>query len=810
MAGYQPLYIKGMETGLVQEREEFILPNDAYPILQNAYVWRERIKRKRGYELLGRLQRQLTSVSTSPIFSPGGAGTFPYHIIAGAVGANEPNASVVPGNISTITLVCGPQTLTDSTGTGIFTVSGAGIITAATINYGTSVVSITVSGAGSFTIVVTAQYYPGLPVMGIRIEEVQNSGIDKTIFFDQKYAYVFNSGTNAFQEFIPGTTWNAHNGNISATDFFWSTNYWVSSPTIPGTATPFFSTNNVKLFWVTNNTGQFLATADPIRITDGTTWVDFSPPNFGQIDATNFLLQCTAFLPFRGRMVTFNTWEGTGYNAAINYPNRIRWSRIGNPFIIYSNGPPETGSWRDDIRGQGGFLDIPTSEDIVSVGFVRDNLVIYCEHSTWQLRYTGRSIAPFQIEKVNSELGVEGTFSTVQFDTSLVGIGDKGIVECDSYKSERIDIKIPDFVFGIQATNNGAFRVQGIRDFENKLAYWTVPLPNYYDARITSSSQIFPNVRLVYNYENDSWAIFTDSLTALGTYQTQSNRTWLNTHLPWIKCNFPWIAQPQGFPSILGGNQQGFVEYLDELTVNDVSLYISNITGNTPNPTQITSPNHNLLTGNVIQISGIIGTPFSNLNGGIFGIVVIDQNTFSLFKYNSTTGQFSDPQLDASGQSYVGGGLIAIRENFSIVSKKFNFLDDGQNIQLGYLDILMAATETTNPGAISLYVYLDYDDDTFATTSASNILPNNQMSDADPITTDTFFNSVIPTTSSSLNGVGGRKFWQRVICPTRASFLTLQYTFSNAQLAGVEQQQDVQIDAQILWIRKAGRLTQPI
>ena len=826
MAGYKPLYIKGNETGLVQDREEFILPNDAYPVLQNAYVWRERIKRKRGYQLLGRLQRNLISASagtTSYI-----AGSFVNGIsLFNQLGllTSQPNANVVLGNISTIKVIIGGTTLTDSTGTGVMTVSG-GTITAATINYNNGIILFSASApSGPVPITVTMGYYPSLPVMGIRTEEVQNSEIDSTIFFDQVYAYKFNSVTNTFQEFIPGTTWNAAGIGINGTDFFWSTNYWIGSPLIstasmPPAYTTAFTTTN-KLFWETNGSGHSGALADPPRITDGVTWLDFyhdtnptvnSP--WAQIDAgPTWLTNWLCNLPFRGRMVVFNTWEGINATSSQNFFNRIRWSTIGNPFIPYTNGPPAKGSWRDDIRGQGGFLDIPTSEDIVSVGFVRDNLVIYCERSTWQLRYTGRSIAPFQIEKVNSELGAEGTFSTVQFDTSLVGIGDKGIVECDSYKSNRIDVKIPDFVFRIQATNNGAARIQGIRDFENRLAYFTVPVPSQYDAKITSSFQIYPNVRLVYNYENDSWAIFTDTLTALGTYQVQSSRTWLNTKLPWIKCNFPWIDQPQGQPTIVGGNQQGFVEYLDELTVNDVSLYISNIIGNNLNATVITSPNHNLLTisgngyGTVIQISGVIGD-FANLNGGIFGINVIDANNFTLFIYDPTTGQFSAPQQDPSTNTYTGGGLIALRENFSIVSKKFNFLDDGQNIQMGYLDILLEASEKSAPGAISLYVYLDYDDDNVATTAAANILPNNQFSDVIPATTDTFFNSVIPTIGSSMNGVGGTKFWQRVFCPVRANFLTLQYTFSNAQLAGIEQQQDVQIDSQILWLRRAGRLTQ--
>ena len=784
MAGYSPLKITGNSTGLVQERENFLLPDDAYPVLQNAYIWRERILRKQGYELLGRLQRNIINANLD---ITNGAGNKTVNIKSQQV--LETNATIVLGSV---TVRVAGQTFIESTPpNGILTgdMGGSG-----TINYATTVLTLT--GAAALTSVFADfSYYPGLPVMGIRIRELQNSSNDQTIFFDQKYAYVFNSTTSQFQEFITGTTWNAHNGSVSAVDFFWSTNYWVSS-------TPIFSTSNIKLFWETNNTGQFGANADPPRITDGTTWVNFDSSTWNQIDATTFLFNYSANLPYRGRMVTFNTWEGISKASAQNFPNRIRWSTIGNPFIAFSNVSPAKGSWRDDIRGQGGFLDIPTSEDIVSVGFVRDNLVIYCERSTWQLRYTGRAISPFQIEKVNSELGAESTFSTIQFDTSLLGVGDKGIVECDSYKSERIDIKIPDFVFKFNSLNNGVARVQGIRDFPNRLAYWTIPLASAFAGNLDSSNWIFPNIRLVYNYENDSWALFNDSLTTLGNYQTQSFRTWLNTPEPWLQCFFTWVDQPQEFPSIVGGNQQGFIETLDALTTNDVSLYISSLSQGTT--VTVTAPNHNMQSDFIIGISGIPATtPFSSLNGGVFQIVVTGINTFDIFSFDSTSNQFDINVTAIPSGTYIGGGLINIRENFSIQSKKFNFLDEGQNIQLGYLDILMEATANSTPGAISLNVYLDYDD-----INPSNILTKNEIDGITPATPDTFFNSIIPTTSTSFSPApAGSKFWQRIYCATRANFLTLQYTFSNAQMASQEQQLPVQIDAQILWIRKGGRMT---
>lgn len=763
IAGYQPLYIKNYQTGLVQSRENFILPEDAYPILENAYVWRERIKRKQAYQLLGRLQR---SVEVS------------YPLIGGALNfiaalTLEPNSAIVPGSINLVGSVDG-TTYTDPNGNGVLVATG-GTGTGGTINYSSTLMNINIVGGNAGqTMNGTIQYYPNLPVMGIRIREINGAAKDTTIFFDQVYAYIYNGGSNQFQEFIPGTTWS---GNDS--DFFWSTNYWVSQA-------------NAKIFWTTN-----YSLTDPIRYTDGNAWVDFSPQTTSPTGTNEKLWQALALLPFRGRLLAFNTSEGAAF-PGIRFTNRIRWAAIGTPFTVSAgiavNINPN--AWRDDIRGQGGFLDIPTNEDIVAVGFVRDNLVIYCEQSTWQLRYTGRTIAPFQIEKVNSELGSTSTFSAIQFDTSLVGIGDKGIIECDSFKSERIDVKIPDFVFHIQDKNNGQKRIQGIRDFINRLAYWTYPSEQ--------ANGIYPDRRLVYNYENDSWSIFTDSLTTLGTFNEPSSRTWINTHIPWIQCNFPWINQPATVPVIVGGNQQGFIEQLDEQTTNDPSLYIQNITGNAPAATVIQSTAHNLQTNQVIKITNIpTGTPFATaLNNGVFAVTVIDANNFSLRVFDPITGKFSLPQ-QSSESGFVGYGLISVRDNFNITSKKFNFLDDGQSIQMGYLDILMDATEASNPGSISMNVFINYNDD-----DAMNTSPENTIADGTGLQLpDTFFNSVISTSGPNLNTIGGSKFWQRVICPIRGNFITIQFTFNDEEMAGTPQELDVQIDSQVLWLRRAGRLT---
>ncbi len=767
MSGYKPLNIKSNETGLVQNRQNFLLPEDAYPTLENAFLFREQIRRKQGYQLLGRLKR---SIGPSAFGVLDGIGHINANIIS--FFSLETNASIVPG---TLVLTIGGNDFKDI---NVFIIPnpppngniyGTTGNIRGTVNYATGEVDFTFLGLAGFAVFLTVEYYPNLPVMGLRLREMTNTNDEETVAFDTVYAYRFLA--NGWEEFLPGTTWSGSNSQ-----FFWSTNYWVGD-------------GNAKIFWVTNFN-------DPIRYTNGqvaTNWINFSPV----IDSSGgLLINCLCLLPFRGRLVAFNTIETAG-----TFTNRIRWAEIGNPFNVVSAIVTQVvaEAWRDDIRGKGGFLDIPTSEDIISVGFVRDNLVVYCERSTWQLRYTGRSISPFQIEKVNSELGVESTFSSVQFDTSLVGIGDKGVVECDSYKSKRIDVKIPDLVFEFNNKNSGTTRVHGVRDFVQRLAYWIYPFKD--------NDGVFPDRRLVYNYENDSWAIFTDSLTCLGTFQPPDTRTWQNTVKTWEELNITWSNQPAQIPAIVGGNQQGWVEYIggsleSGQTTNDPSLYIKNITGNGTTPTSlsvvINSPDNNLQTGQIIKITAIpAGTSFATLlNNGIFQVnlplnVPFPSDNFYLTSYDSTSGKYITPVL-ANSATYIGGGQMAVRDNFRIVSKKFNYMDQGKQFQLGYIDILMNKTES---GAIALNIYNDYSD-----SSPTNKAPLNQSN-------DTFFNSVIPTSNLDPLAIdGGTKNWKRVFCATNSNFITIEYTLNNEQMQNQCQESDVQIDAQVIWNRVGGRL----
>ena len=731
---YKPKQISDFKTGLIQEQEDYLIPDDGFTQLRNAYAWRQAVIKKQGLEFVGRFRRVFINedIPGGALASPWNFNLFTTFTLAGISPSIE---------LGSVTITIGGIILTDQRD-GTLTSPTPG--NSGTINYATGAISITHTG-GAVPATISHAYFPSFPAMGIRTKEEDATNEEKTIGFDTMFAYQFTGGWEELPTATP-TTWSG-----TDSDFFWTTNFWVNA-------------SNQKLFWATN----FVNSAgNEMRYYDGSTWTVFTPTISIIGPVTTLLLQAQMLIPFRGRMVALQTIEGDVIGSGTQYFQRIRWAAIGNP----------TGAdtWRDDIRGKGSYLDVPTSQKIVSAGFVRDNLIIYCERSTWQLLYTGNTIQPFQLERVNSELGVESTFSGVQFDTSIVGIGDKGIIECDSFSSTRIDDKITDFVYGINNLEGGKKRIHGYRNFKKRLAYWSYP-----DVLSTK----FPNKRLVFNYDNLSWAIFDDSITCLGTFQPSGSRTW-QEDVTWEEANFTWRDQQALFPEVMGGNQRGFTFYLDSLSNNEISLPIDGITGNDTLSTTITCTDHNLSTGTVIEVDGVISPgEFDTLNGKRFKIDVIDDNTFDLNIYDPETLRFSNPQMNASSGTYEGGGATKVIDNFIITSKKFNYMDMGRKIKMGWIDILMSTTED---GEVNIQVREDYSPDVI-----------NQQDG------DLFFNTTIPTSSLNIND-GSTKNFHRVFCNSRGSFLTLTFTFSDEQMNSSPAVSNVRIDGIVIWTRPADK-----
>lgn len=717
---YQPHYIASFEedSGMFTYTEPFLAPEKAFPVLEDAYCFRGSVVRRPGFTLLGRLRRLLINKNANSISSA----TTTYNLFTGlgllAVAPFETNAQLQPGSEQTITIVVGAQTLTDTLGTGVMTVApvgGANPIATASINYSTGTLTLTFANPLAPVVAIfSGAYYPGLPVMGLRLQELGAINDEGMIAFDQKYSYWYNPTPKQFEE-LPSTlavTWHGSNS-----DFFYSVNYWTN-PTAPPPLTN-------RLFWATN-TNMTGGIRDPIRYyngfpTDvGASWSAPFNPLLAVGGNNSYLYNAEIILPYKGHFLFLNTWEGDGTIPAppapadpvpditkgINYPQRVRYSWA--PFT-----PLDPDAFRTDIIGKGGYIDAPTAEAIVGAEYIKDTLIVKFERSSWKLVYTGNEVLPFIFEKINAELGSESKFSLVPFDRGVFSVSDYGVTTDDSVNVQRIDLQIPNTIFQFNNDQQGPVRVHGIRDYANELVYWTYPTSR--KATVNQVASVgYPDKVLMYNYRNNTYAKFNDSFTCYGYFQTDKDITWADlTYKTWTDWNVPWNsgALQSLFPDVIAGNQQGFVEIVADKTLNDPSLFIKAIII-VATVVQFTVPQHNLSNNDIIKITGVIGSGAvnpSDLNNLTYLVTVLDPDTITL-KVFWTNGKFyslNDPfvnLIDATSV-YIGNGIIAKINNFNIQTKRFApFYEAGSQCRLGYVDYLFMRTDN---GEIISSIFID-------------------------------------------------------------------------------------------------------
>lgn len=766
----QPYTIAGSSIGLRKDMKPFLEPDQAFPVLENAYVYRERVTKREGLRFLGRLRRVLPGAN----FGVTGASPWSFNVYSQIIPAitGEPNATVEAVSF-TLDPLGSPIIIFDN-GTGILTGSVGGNY--GTINYETgNVVLVHTVGAG---VLVFGQlnYYPSFPVMGIRPRELATTNDEETVFFDQRYAYKFNPSGGGFEEYIttPPNTWAGSDSN-----FFWSTNYRGSTP-------------QSRLFFVTN----FVPDANnPIRYTDGATWTDFAPA----VDSINFLFQARILIPYYGRLLALNTWEGATVGTSVNIYNRCRFSQIGDPTAV--------DAWRSDQFGKGGFLDAPTNEAIISASFFKNTLIVFFERTTWQLRYVGEYGLPFIWERISSDFGSESTFSTILFDQGVTTVGDRAIIASNSINVDRIDLQIPDTVFDFRNSSDGLQRVHGVRNFQRELVYWCY---NDFNFSVTTDTQIqyFPNKVLVYNYRNNTYAIFRDNVTVLGTFQIATSVTWDNLQVLWDDEGVFWTdVQTQGlFPNIVSGNQEGYVHYYADQTPDAPSLDIKAI-DLTASPIQLTIINHNLVDDEIIYITGLSfinttgfpGVPATiastNLNNQTYLVQYIDNNTISILKWDTTlnphqyVSNFSFTPVPSPNIVYEGKGQAALFPKLDVQTKDFNpYMQKGGQLKLSYIDFLM---DSSISSAMTVNLYI-------------NTYPGNPIVRTNMIVGNT--NSSTSLTApyyAPLSDIA----WHRLYATIAGQFIRIQLTFDDdlMNLLTTHEQNWV-LNAITLWTRPGGKM----
>lgn len=682
MSQATPFLIANVRTGVERDMEPWLLPEDAFPNLEDSYLFRGRIQRRRGFTGLGRLVTNIGS-ATGAAF-------------AGIIPGFPLTPSSVKLVVSGITFIDSPGILPNGT------LIGSPGTNSGTIDYTTGAITLTFNpalvGANDVNVI------NALPVMGLLTREISTINEEQLVAFDTVKANIFSTAGQAFTDIsFYKTTLTAFSWTATDADFFWSDNY-------------------LNAFWVTNGTRGFqntptatTGTGDGIRWYDGSGWVNFLP----QVDnSANFLMGSRIIVNYRNRLVVLNTFEGTAYGAFTQFRQRARWSQNGTPYYVAPvptgfTGGAQVDAWNSDIAGKGGFIDAPTQEEIISAQFYKDTLIVFFERSTWQLRYTGNELLPFIWERINVELGAESTFSIVPFDSGMVAVGNYGIVTCDSTGVKRIDQIIPDEVFNIHNKSDGVKRVYGIRDYTQQLIYWTFP-----DADLKPK---FPNKVLVYNYLDGSYAFFNDSFTCFGQYQPFNDTTWADLNRQWQATPTPWDSGQfqSDYPLIVAGNQQGYVfsEINRGPIENAFSLDIIGVTQ--ANPGVITSVNHNLSEGTIIKIDNVIG--MTQLNTNIYRVSKpITTNTF-IIQTLDVNGNFIDVDTTAF-TAYTTGGNIKIRNNFLIETKRFNpYLKDGDQLRLQTVDFFV---ETNNDLAFTCTVFLDENDNTSVEADAVQPISN--------------------------------------------------------------------------------------
>lgn len=536
----------------------------------------------------------------------------------------------------------------------------------------------------------------------------------------------------------------------------------------------------------------------------GLGWVNFAPPLsqavFSIADRSEqqyYLVGARMIVPFKDRILFIGpVIQTSSPNSQIYLQDTVIYSQNGTPYytasfdgssaisvqttffpILVPSGETATANaYWEDQTGLGGFITAGFAQPILTASPNEDVLVLGFSNRQTRLVYTGNDVVPFNFFVINSELGTASTFSLINMDRGVLTSGDHGLIITSQISSERIDLDIPDQIFEFSLINNGSQRVTAQRDFINEWVYFT-----YVSNQNNASFYKFPTQTLQYNYRDASWAIFNECYTTYGQFRKATGYTWATvgmTYPTWAEWTVPWSAGASTLmqPKVIGGNQQGFVLERDDGTGEGNSLYIQSFTGN-----MITSPDHCLNNNDYIVINESLGTIGTLVNGKIFQVFNVTEDTFML-----------SPSFGSG--TYFGSGVIQRMYVPFVQTKQFPVAwNMARKTRLGPQQYLLTSTDN---GQITLLIFLS-ENEIGVPTGAYNI--GSIVPEAGSINNSLIYSTILYTCPESTNlgltaanvnlqmpsAFQQEQIWHRINTSLLGDTIQLGFTLSDSQMRDI-------------------------
>jgi hypothetical protein len=552
---YQPFLVAPFSSGISTYLKPWLQPDEAFTNLEDCFTYRGVVQKRYGYNKYG-------------IF-PEKVGIKHVGIGNGVITAFTPTLDFVPvGKRSlTITHTQGGTVITDGTDDGAGAIAGTNIAAGSTINYATGAIVLNFTAApdintpiridygvriavGNGTVGPYAFTLPGtLPIIlkSIYIENtfsVQNTSASGDVSTDAitgtfvpgtagmtgSITYATGVGSVTFGAVVPAAaanqdiwaTWQFQPTSepIKGIKYFWASDGSQNTVVFDNTQMAQLDPTNFKItnvsgadIWTTSTDAFFhtsnylgklyiLNNTDRLTVYDGTNIYQPIVSFNSATPTVNDLSTGLFTFVYKNRLIILRPTE-----ASTVRPQRARYSALNNP-----------GNFFSDIQGAGGFIDAPTPEWIIGAEFVRDELIVYFQESTWRLRYTGVDLVPYRWEKINDTRRNDSPYGVISYQNFSTSLGSTGLIRCDGVQVERYDDKIIDYVI----TNMDQSRfgiVNGFRFDEQNQQFLC------HSSNVNESTD-FSDRWLVWNFLENSFSVWNINATCFGSYFQGSDLTW--------------------------------------------------------------------------------------------------------------------------------------------------------------------------------------------------------------------------------------------------------------------------------------------